>query len=139
MDKFDNKPTNALSEFIRERRGTMSLRDFGNLCNVRHTVIDNIEKVVDFRTGKESKTTLEVLDKIAKGIGVKTTYLVALALGEKFEEDKTRPVIYTDEEVSLLNSFKKLNRMGQIKVMSYIDGLCESKEFIKEVYKKNAV
>lgn len=44
---------NEFSEFIRAKRGNMSLREFAKLCgNLSHTQIDSIEKGFDPRTSK---------------------------------------------------------------------------------------
>lgn len=72
-----------LSEFVREKRGDMSLREFAKLCdNISHTQIDCIEKGYDPRTGKPIRPMVETLAKIAKGTGVSVAYLAALANGD---------------------------------------------------------
>ena len=65
-----------ISMRVRELRGDQSLRDFGDRCGVSHTTIDTIEKGVDFRTGKEARPTVYVLNKIATACGVKLSYLL---------------------------------------------------------------
>lgn len=72
---------NEFSEFIRAKRGNMSLREFAKLCgNLSHTQIDSIEKGFDPRTSKPVSPTIDTLNKIAKGIGVSVSYLAALAV-----------------------------------------------------------
>ena len=50
---------------IRQLRGDMSLRDFAFKCDVSHTTIDNLEKGIDFRTGKPTQVKMATLQKIA--------------------------------------------------------------------------
>lgn len=72
-----------LSQFVRMKRGNMSLRDFAKICgDISHTQIDSIERGVDPRTGKPVRPTVETLAKIAKGTGVTVAYLAALANGD---------------------------------------------------------
>ena len=64
---------NLLGEYIRRKRkaAKLSLRDFGVLCDLSHSYIDNIEKGIDFRTGKKICLTNDTLLKIAKALKVK--------------------------------------------------------------------
>lgn len=78
---------NKFSEFIRAKRGNMSLREFAKLCgNLSHTQIDSIEKGFDPRTSKPVSPTIDTLNKIAKGIGVSVSYLAALAVNEPYSD-----------------------------------------------------
>ncbi|WP_419077421.1 helix-turn-helix domain-containing protein [Phascolarctobacterium faecium] len=80
---------NKLSEFVRTKRGNMSLREFAKLCeNISHTQIDSIERGIDPRTSKPVRPTVETLSKIAKGTGVSVAYLAALANGDDFTGDE---------------------------------------------------
>lgn len=95
-----------LSEFVRTKRGNMSLREFAKLCgDISHTQIDSIERGVDPRTGKPVRPTVETLAKIAQGTGVTVAYLAALANGDNPPENKKIPKdlrkILEDEEVTL--------------------------------------
>lgn len=79
---------NKLSEFIKMKRGDMSLREFAKLCgNISHTQIDSIERGIDPRTSKPVRPTVETLSKIAKGTGVSVAYLAALANGDDFTDN----------------------------------------------------
>ena len=92
------KDINKLGNFVREKRGEMSLRDFAKQCgDISHTQIDSIERGVDPRTGKPVKPTIETLAKIAKGTGVSISYLAALANNENPEQG-----YYTNPETALL-------------------------------------
>lgn len=61
---------NKLGDYVRQKRGNMSLRDFAKTCGVSHTHIDSIEKGYDPRTGKSVSPSFETLKKVARGIGV---------------------------------------------------------------------
>ena len=67
---------------VRQLRGEMSLRDFAKKCNTSHTTIDNIEKGVDFRTGKPTQVKMSTLQKIAAACGVAVSYIVGEEEGE---------------------------------------------------------
>ena len=74
---------NNLSDFVRQQRGTMSLREFAQKCDgISHTQIDSIERGVDPRTGKPVRPTVETLAKISKGTGASVAFLAALANGD---------------------------------------------------------
>ena len=65
-----------IGEIVRQLRGEMSLRDFAQKCAISHTTIDNIEKGVDFRTGKPTQAKVSTLRKIADACGVSVSYIV---------------------------------------------------------------
>lgn len=65
-----------IGEVVRELRGNMSLRDFAKMCNISHTTIDNIEKGIDFRTGKPTQVKMATLEKIASACGVKISHII---------------------------------------------------------------
>lgn len=101
---------NKLSEFIKMKRGDMSLREFAKLCgNISHTQIDSIERGIDPRTSKPVRPTVETLSKIAKGTGVSVAYLAALANGDDFTDNdepkkkipKDLKKILDEEEITL--------------------------------------
>lgn len=73
---------NKLGEYLRTRRGAMSLREFALMCGISHTHLDSIEKGIDPRTGKPVSLTLETLDKIAHGLDVETDLLTTLYFGQ---------------------------------------------------------
>ena len=62
---------------IRQLRGDMSLRDFALKCDVSHTTIDNLEKGIDFRTGKPSQVKMATLQKIATACNVPVSYIIS--------------------------------------------------------------
>ncbi|MDT0655125.1 MULTISPECIES: helix-turn-helix domain-containing protein [Staphylococcus] len=57
---------NGFGKKIRELRGKKSLREASKNIGISHTYLDSLEKGYDFRTGKERKPTIEVINKISK-------------------------------------------------------------------------
>ena len=70
---------NEIGKRVRSLRGDLSLRVFAEKCGISHTVLDTIEKGIDFRTGKPTQTKTTTLLKIAKASNVPLSYIV----GEK--------------------------------------------------------
>lgn len=64
------KSEKEIGAIIQQLRGNMSLRDFAKKCDISHTTIDNLEKGVDFRTGKPTQAKAATLQKIAIACGV---------------------------------------------------------------------
>ena len=67
---------NALGKLIRQLRGDLSLREFALKCEVSHTTIDNLEKGIDFRTGKPTQVKMATLKKIADACDVPLSYIL---------------------------------------------------------------
>lgn len=115
-----------LSNFVRQKRGDLSLREFAKLCgNISHTQIDSIERGVDPRTNKPVRPTIETLQKIAKGTGVKVSYLAALAANEDINDltnpIKNTPVQFTNHEKELLKKYRQLDADGKKEIENMID------------------
>ena len=70
---------NKLGDYLRRRRGSLSLRDFAKQCGISHTHLDSLEKGFDPRTGKPVRVTTDTLKNIADGLGVDYLYLSGLA------------------------------------------------------------
>lgn len=68
--------TNDIGKTVRLLRGEMSLRDFAEKCDVSHTTIDNLEKGIDFRTGKPTQVKMTTLQKIADACNVPISYII---------------------------------------------------------------
>lgn len=68
-----------IGRIIRELRGPLSLREFGEKCGISHTTIDTIEKGIDFRTGNPTQAKLATIQKIADACDVPVSYII----GEK--------------------------------------------------------
>lgn len=62
----------TLGDLIKEYREehSLSLRDFANLCEVSHSYVDKLEKGIDPRSGKPVEPTLDVIEKLAKALGL---------------------------------------------------------------------
>lgn len=70
------KNISEIGKIVRELRGDLSLRDFAEKCAMSHTTIDNIEKGIDFRTGKTVQVKISTLEKIAKACNVPIGYII---------------------------------------------------------------
>lgn len=70
---------NNLGNFIRKIRGDLSLREFSEKIGISHTHLDNIEKGVDFRTGKRVSITLDTFGKLAIALNAPIADLLELA------------------------------------------------------------
>ena len=81
------KSEKEIGLIVRQLRGEMSLRDFAKKCATSHTTIDNIEKGVDFRTGKPTQVKMSTLQKIASACGVSLAFIV----GDNAENDMPLP------------------------------------------------
>ena len=64
-----------IGEIIRQLRGNLSLRDFAQKCDISHTTIDNLEKGIDYRTGKPTQVKVATLQKIADACLVPLSYI----------------------------------------------------------------
>lgn len=85
---------NKLGDFIRRVRGDMSLRAFGEMCNLSHSHIDSIEKGYDFRTGKRVSVTTDTIKKISEGTGI--DYLTLAALAENIAAPPIGHILHDD-------------------------------------------
>lgn len=102
-----------LSEFVRKKRGNLSLREFAQQCDgISHTQIDSIERGVDPRTGKPVRPTIETLSKISKGTGASVAYLAALANG-----DNTDCLSSSKDTAELLDLFNKMDDKLKLRLL----------------------
>lgn len=87
---------NLLGQFIRDQRNErgMSLRQFGEMCEISHTTIDSIEKGYDPRTMKEVNITNATFGKLSRALHVPIWELVELSQGNR------RPLIESNERPS---------------------------------------
>jgi len=62
----------TLGELIKNYRKEqgLSLRDFEALCGISHSYIAKLEKGIDRRTGNPIEPTLDLVEKIAKAMGL---------------------------------------------------------------------
>ena len=138
-----------IGEVVRELRGKMSLRDFAKLCNISHTTIDNIEKGIDFRTGKPTQVKMATLEKIAVACGVNISYIIGepdtrqIARSSGITDEKNAPTdvitIHTDlsevERRLLAAQNKKPADEGELRedvVIYHRDGKTVKRTFTKE-------
>lgn len=70
---------NKLGNFLKEKRGNTSLRDFANKLDISHTYLDSLEKGYDNRNKKSVRVTVDILSKIAKALGEPIEKLVAFS------------------------------------------------------------
>lgn len=82
---------NALGKLIRQLRGDLSLREFALKCEVSHTTIDNLEKGIDFRTGKPTQVKMATLQKIADACDVSLSYILNEAKLQTSEPSLSEP------------------------------------------------
>lgn len=76
QEGFNMNSPEEIGKIVRSLRGKESLRSFAERCDVSHTTIDNIEKGVDFRTGKPTNPSAYILTKIAKASRVSIEYIL---------------------------------------------------------------
>ena len=84
---------NKLGNFLREKRGETSLRDFAKKLDISHTYLDSLEKGYDSRNKKPLRVTVDTLSKIAKALDEPLNKLVAYSenkdyIPEKIDADK---------------------------------------------------
>lgn len=73
-----------IGKIVRDLRGELSLREFAQKCDISHTTIDNLEKGIDFRTGKPTQPKTVTLQKIAKACSVPLSHI----LGDESSTEK---------------------------------------------------
>ena len=81
---------NKLGNFLREKRGEMSLRDFANKLDISHTYLDSLEKGYDSRNKKPVRVTVDTLSKIAKALNEPLEKLVALSENRDYNPEKAQ-------------------------------------------------
>ena len=80
---------NKLGTFLKEKRGSMSLRDFANKLDISHTYLDSLEKGYDNRTKKPVRITVDTLSKIAKALNEPLEKLVSLSENKEYNFNQT--------------------------------------------------
>lgn len=81
---------NKLGNFLREKRGEMSLRDFANKLDISHTYLDSLEKGYDSRNKKPVRITVDTLSKIAKALDEPLEKLVTLSENKDYNPEKAQ-------------------------------------------------
>ena len=115
----------------------LSQRQFALQCAVSNGYIAMLEKGFNPKTGKPIIPTLVQLKKLATGMSMSVSDLIATV--------DDMPIMLSDAsaialdsfsdlsigEQSLLTSFRELNLEGQQKVLEYVADLCASGRYIK--------
>lgn len=83
---------NKLGIFLREKRGSMSLRDFANKLDISHTYLDSLEKGYDSRNKKPVRITVDTLSKISKALNEPLEKLVAFSENTEYLEQQDDPL-----------------------------------------------
>lgn len=118
------------SEFIRTKRGNLSLREFARRCDgISHTQIDCIEKGIDPRTGKTVRPTVETLAKISKGTGASVAFLAALANG-----DDTGTLSSSEDSTELLKLFNQMDDKFKLRLLGAAYAILAEQNTKKEKY-----
>ena len=62
----------TLGELLKDYREehSLSLRNFATQCNISHSYIDKLEKGIDPRNGQPVEPTLDMIEKLAKAMGL---------------------------------------------------------------------
>lgn len=77
---------NRLGDFLKEKQGSLSLRDFAKKLDISHTYLDSLEKGYDNRTKKPVRITVDTLSKIAEALDEPLEKLVAFSKNEDYEK-----------------------------------------------------
>lgn len=109
-------------------------KEFADLCELRDVTPYRVAKecgfsgvsLSDWKSGK-STPNADKLVKIARYLGTTVEYLVT---GETSEP--LPPVALSQEEESLLASFRSLNATGKEKAADYLRDLSENERYIKD-------
>jgi len=111
---------NKLGIFLKEKRGTMSLRDFANKLDISHTYLDSLEKGYDNRNKKPVRVTVDTLSKIAQALNEPLEKLVFLSENKdyNFNQEETLEIRAIARDVAKLKPEKKELFKNLLKQMS---------------------
>lgn len=108
---------NKFCVFLRNKRGDLSLRDFGKLCgDISYTVIDTLERGYSRSSKRPACPTIETFEKLSIGTKCPVYYLAGLAAGEDPPLNET----LTEQQKSLLMDFGALDNAGRENVLRAI-------------------
>lgn len=101
-----------IGEIIRQLRGNLSLRDFAQKCDISHTTIDNLEKGIDYRTGKPTQVKIVTLQKIADACKVPLAYLTG---EESFgsDDEKLMLALFGNVDILTKGSLNKIREYAR--------------------------
>lgn len=111
---------NKLGNFLKEKRGSSSLRDFANKLEISHTYLDSLEKGYDGRNKKPVRVTVDILSKIAKALNEPLEKLVFLSENKDYNlsNEDTPEIRAIARDVAKLNPEKKELFKNLLKQMS---------------------
>lgn len=109
---------NKLGNFLKEKRGSISLRDFANKLDISHTYLDSLEKGYDNRNKKPVRVTVDILSKIAKALNEPLEKLVFLSENKDYNIEETLETRAIARDVSKLKPDKKELFLNLLKQMS---------------------
>ena len=121
---------NMLGNFLREKRGNTSLRDFAKKLDISHTYLDSLEKGYDNRSKKPLRITVDTLSKIASALDEPLDKLVALS-----ENKNPSKIHLTNLDIAFAAGIKGLNRQNQETLKQIMEELLE-KQNMEENDKK---
>lgn len=112
---------NKLGNFLKEKRGSMSLRDFANKLDISHTYLDSLEKGYDNRNKKPVRVTVDTLSKISKALDEPLEKLVALS--------ENKDYINIDEaDIAFASGVKALNETNKMIIKNTLEALLAKQE-----------
>lgn len=91
----------SIGLIVRQLRGDLSLREFAVKCGVSHTTIDNLEKGIDFRTGKPTQVKYATLRRIADACNVPLSSLLIDKIISRLEENNRIEIVRQFKNYSL--------------------------------------
>lgn len=109
---------NKLGDFLKEKQGNLSLREFAKILDISHTYLDNLEKGYDIRTKKPVRITVDTLSKIAEALDEPLEKLVAFSKNEDYS-----PIDIKDIDIGFANGYKGLNDENKETLKNIMTGL----------------
>ena len=111
-------------------------REFADLCERRNVTPYRVAKecgfsgvsLSDWKSGKSSPNADKLL-KMSRYFGVSMEYLMT---GENSDHEPLPSVILSEDEDSLLASFRALNKEGRKKAAEYVSDLAGNEKYIKD-------
>lgn len=116
---------NMLGNFLKEKQGTQSLREFAKKLDISHTYLDNLEKGYDGRTKKPVRITVDTLSKIAEALDEPLDKLVAYS---KNEDYVPKEINMNDVDVAFADGIKGLNNANKEIIKGAIEALLAKQE-----------
>lgn len=122
----------TLGEYIRAYREAHgeSQRSFAARCGLSNTNISFIERGINPNTGKPIAPDVLTLQKISNAMGVSVQDIIAST--DDFVIDLIPVRTFADDAEPILSAWtEKLNDMGKVKLMDYVEMLLENPKYTK--------